>query len=30
MSTEERSCLEGVYTVGRSERQVGDESENKF
>ena len=30
VSAEERSCLEGVYTVRRSERYVGDESEKKL
>ena len=30
VSAEERSCLEGVYTVRRSEKETGDESENKL
>ena len=30
VSAEERSCLDGVYTVRRSEGQAGDESENNL
>ena len=30
MSAEERSCLEGVYTVRISEKQAGDEPEKMF
>ena len=30
MSADERSCLEGVYTVRRSEKQAADESEQKL
>ena len=29
-SAEERNCLEGAYTVKRSEKWVGDESEKKL
>ena len=29
MSAEELSCLEGVYTVRRSEKQAGDESDSE-
>ena len=30
MSAEEQSCLEGMYTVRRSENQAGDKSEKKM